>query len=71
MSSSHQGVPDHGGALTTGLFVGPFLYLVFSIVYKFNQNVFIKATIDFESHWWFSRRILTYPAGGRPGFGSR
>ena len=71
MSSSHEGVPDEGSALTAGLFVDPFVPFFFSFMYKFNQNVFIKVAIGSTSHWWFSGRILTQPAGGRPGFGSR
>ena len=63
MSSSHEGVPDHGSALTAGLFVCPFVPRFFPS-YTFNQSVFIKATIASTRQLWFSGRILTYQAGG-------
>ena len=63
MSSSHEGVPNHGSAFTAGLFVCPFVPRFFPS-YTFYQIVFIKATIASKRHGWFSGRILTYQAGG-------
>ena len=64
MSSSQEGVPNHGSALTAGLFVCPFVPHIHFPSYTFNQSVFIKATIASKRHGWFSGRILTYQAGG-------
>ena len=62
MSSSHEGVPGHGSALTAGWFVCPFLPRIFFPSYIFNQNAFVKGMIGSTRHWWFSGRILTYQA---------
>ena len=60
MSSSHEGVPDHGSALTAGWFACPFVPRFFPS-YTFNHNAFVKATIGSTRHWWFS---VIYLAGG-------
>ena len=62
MSSSHEGVPNHGSALTAGLFVCPFWPRFFHHIHL--TSVFVMAMIGSTRHWWLSGRIFTYQAGG-------
>ena len=64
MSSSHEGVPDHGSALTAGLFVCPFVPRFFHHIHLTRVSS-LRQRLP-KRHGWFSGRILTYQAG-RPG----
>ena len=62
MSSSHEGVPDHGSALTAGLFVCPFVPLFFHHIHLTRVSL-LRQRLP-QRHRWFSGRILIYQAEG-------
>ena len=62
MSSSHEGVPNHGSALIAGLFVCSFVPRFFHHIHLTRVSS-LRQRLP-KRHGWFIGRILTYEARG-------